>query len=37
VIFGILGLGQQETIKFNPHELKYEELERGERLYRRIV
>jgi chemotaxis protein methyltransferase CheR len=37
VIFGILGLGQQETIKFNPHEHKYEELERGERLYRRIV
>jgi chemotaxis protein methyltransferase CheR len=35
--FGILGLGQQETIKFNPHEDKYEELEHGERLYRRIA
>jgi chemotaxis protein methyltransferase CheR len=36
VMFGVLGLGQQETIKFNPHEGRYEELERGEKLYRRV-
>jgi chemotaxis protein methyltransferase CheR len=36
-MFGVLGLGRQETIRFNPHESKYEELERGERLYRRIA
>jgi chemotaxis protein methyltransferase CheR len=37
VAFGILGLGQQESIKFNPHEHKYEELELGSRLYRRVT
>lgn len=36
VHFGILGLGQQEAISFSPHESKYEELQRGEKLYRRI-
>lgn len=36
IMFGILGLGRQESIKFTPHEGKYEELERGEKLYRRI-
>jgi chemotaxis protein methyltransferase CheR len=36
-LFGILGLGQQESIKFDPHEESYEELERGTRLYRRIA
>jgi chemotaxis protein methyltransferase CheR len=36
-VFGILGLGQQESIKFDPHENNYEELERGTRLYRRVV
>ncbi len=35
VPLGILGLGQQETIHFNPHEDNYEELVRGEKLYRR--
>ena len=36
VRFGILGLGRQESIKFTPHETNYEELERSEKLYRRI-
>ena len=37
VMFGVLGLGHQESIKFNPHERHYEELESGSRLYRRIA
>jgi chemotaxis protein methyltransferase CheR len=36
VPFGILGLGRQETLKFTPHEKNFEELEGGEKLYRRI-
>jgi chemotaxis protein methyltransferase CheR len=36
VQFGILGLGRQETLRFTPHEQDYEELEGGEKLYRRI-
>ena len=35
--FGVLGLGHQESIRFNPHEHDYEELEAGSRLYRRIA
>jgi chemotaxis protein methyltransferase CheR len=35
--FGVLGLGNQESIRFNPHEQAYEELEAGSRLYRRIA
>jgi chemotaxis protein methyltransferase CheR len=35
--FGVLGLGHQESIRFNPHEQAYEELELGSRLYRRIA
>ncbi len=35
-MFGVLGLGQQETIKFNPREDSYEEIEGGTHLYRRI-
>lgn len=34
--FGVLGLGHQESLKFTPHEKHYEELERHEKLYRRI-
>lgn len=34
---GVLGLGHQESIRFNPHEHHYEELEPGSRLYRRIA
>jgi chemotaxis protein methyltransferase CheR len=37
VMFGVLGLGNQESIRFNPHERDYEELESGSRLYRRIA
>lgn len=33
---GILGLGRQESLKFMDHEKYYEEIERGERLYRRV-
>jgi chemotaxis protein methyltransferase CheR len=34
--FGILALGQKETIKFSPHEAGYEELDAAERLYRKF-
>ena len=35
-MFGILALGQKETITFSPREHAYEELDPGERLYRKI-
>jgi chemotaxis protein methyltransferase CheR len=35
-IFGVLGLGDAESLKFTPHEQHYEEIVSGERLYRRI-
>ncbi len=34
--FGILALGQKETIRFSPHETSYEELDAAERLYRKL-
>jgi len=34
--FGVLALGQKETIKFSPHEASYEDLDLAERLYRKI-
>jgi chemotaxis protein methyltransferase CheR len=34
--FGILGLGHKESIRFSPHESRYEELDPNEKLYRRI-
>ncbi|WP_370584678.1 CheR family methyltransferase [Oculatella sp. LEGE 06141] len=34
--FGILGLGRQETLKLTAYEKHYAELERGEKLYRRL-
>jgi chemotaxis protein methyltransferase CheR len=34
--FGILGLGRQETLKLTSYEKQYTELERGEKLYRRL-
>ena len=37
VMFGILGLGAKETLKFSPHEDAYEEIENAARLYRRIA
>ena len=35
-MFGILALGQKETIKFSPREPAYEELNPEERLYRKV-
>jgi chemotaxis protein methyltransferase CheR len=37
VMFGVLGLGAKETMKFSPHESAYEEIDSAARLYRRIV
>ncbi|MBD2337664.1 protein-glutamate O-methyltransferase CheR [Calothrix sp. FACHB-156] len=34
--FGILGLGRQESIRFTPHDHQYQELVKGEKLYRRL-
>jgi len=34
--FGVLALGAKESIRFSPHEAAYEELDSGERLYRKI-
>ena len=36
-MFGVLALGQKETIRFSPHERSYEELNGEERLYRKIT
>jgi chemotaxis protein methyltransferase CheR len=35
-MFGVLGLGQKETIRFSPHEDAYEELDAAEKLYRKV-
>lgn len=35
-MFGILGLGAKETLRFLPQEAMYEQFEPGEKLYRRI-
>jgi len=37
VMFGVLGLGAKETLKFSPHEYAYEEVDNAARLYRRIA
>jgi chemotaxis protein methyltransferase CheR len=37
VMFGVLGLGAKETMKFSPHESAYEEIDSAARLYRRIA
>jgi chemotaxis protein methyltransferase CheR len=34
--FGVLALGQKETIRFSPHEEAFEELDAAEKLYRKI-
>jgi chemotaxis protein methyltransferase CheR len=34
--FGVLGLGDKESMMFTPHQRDYEELEPGEKLYRKI-
>ncbi len=35
-MFGVLALGQKETIRFSPHEGSFEELDGEERLYRKV-
>ena len=35
-VFGVLALGQKETIRFSPHEHSFEELDTEERLFRKI-
>ncbi len=35
VTFGVLALGQKETIRFSPHESSYEVLDEHEKLYRK--
>src|SRR5215831_1845783 len=37
VMFGILGLGSKETMKFSPYEYAYQEIDNTSRLYRRIA
>jgi chemotaxis protein methyltransferase CheR len=37
VMFGILGLGAKESLKFSPQEHAYEEIDHESRLYRRIA
>jgi chemotaxis protein methyltransferase CheR len=34
--FGILGLGKQESLRLSGYEQYYEEIQRGEKLYRRL-
>jgi chemotaxis protein methyltransferase CheR len=35
-MFGVLGLGHKESIRFSPHEDRYEALDADERLYRKV-
>jgi chemotaxis protein methyltransferase CheR len=35
--FGVLALGQKETIRFSPHAEQYEELDAAERLYKKVA
>jgi chemotaxis protein methyltransferase CheR len=37
VMFGILGLGAKETLKFSPRENAYEEIDKTAKLYRRVA
>jgi chemotaxis protein methyltransferase CheR len=37
VMFGILGLGSKETMKFSPYEYAYQEIDNTSRLFRRIA
>jgi chemotaxis protein methyltransferase CheR len=36
-MFGVLGLGAKETIRFSPHEQSYEEIDSTAKLYRRVA
>ncbi len=35
-MFGVLALGQKETVRFSPHEHSFEELDAEERLFRKV-
>lgn len=35
-MFGMLALGQKESLRFSPHEASFEELDAAERLYKRV-
>ena len=35
-MFGVLALGQKETIRFSPHERSFEELDAEERLFKKV-
>ena len=35
-MFGVLALGQKETIRFSPYESSFEELDAEERLYKKV-
>jgi chemotaxis protein methyltransferase CheR len=35
--FGVLALGQKETIRFTSHEAAYEALDRTHRIYRKVA
>jgi chemotaxis protein methyltransferase CheR len=37
VMFGVLGLGHKESLKFSAFEERYEELDSSERLYRKVA
>ncbi|HYR87398.1 MAG TPA: protein-glutamate O-methyltransferase CheR [Terriglobia bacterium] len=37
VMFGILGVGAKETLRFSPHEQAYEEIDKPAKLYRRVA
>ena len=34
--FGLIGLGNKESLQFTPHERDFEQLEPGIKIYRRI-
>ncbi len=35
-VFGVLALGQKESIRFSPHEGAFEELDESEKLFRKV-
>ena len=35
-MFGVLALGQKETIRFSPHEHAFEDLDADERLFKKV-
>ena len=37
VRLGVLGLGRKESLRFTPHEADYQELDRAQRLFRRMI